>query len=95
MVPADAERATAPESDDKVSFTSLHFTSLHDTTRPARLPLSQARFTAMLFGNAKGKMGPVYAIIKCSVKGVDLTSARVLVTLHHSRRASPPLRAGS
>ena len=37
----------------------------------------------MLFGTAKGKMGPgLWGIIKCSVKGVDLTSARVLHMLH-------------
>ena len=58
IVPLDAERATAPESNDK------------------------ARFTAMLFGSAAGKMGPLWAIIKCSAKGVDHSKTRVLITLH-------------
>ena len=58
IVPKDAARATAPESNDK------------------------ARFTLMLFGTAAGEMGPAWSIIKCSVKGVDLSSARVLNTLH-------------
>ena len=36
----------------------------------------------MLFGSADGEMGPLWAIIKCSVKGADLSTARVLNTLH-------------
>ena len=58
IIPKDAARATAPESDDK------------------------ARFTAMLFGTGEVEMGPLWAIIKCTVKGFDLSSARVLITLH-------------
>ena len=58
FVPTDAERATAPDSDEK------------------------ARFTAMLWGVAAGYMGSIFAIIKCSAKGANLTSTRVLKTLH-------------
>ena len=36
----------------------------------------------MLFGAGDGEMGPPYGIIKCSVTGVDLTSAKVLSSLH-------------
>ena len=46
------------------------------------IPLSQARFTAMLFGTGGGEMGPLWAIIKCAAKGVDLSRTRVLTTLH-------------
>ena len=59
-VPEDAERATAPESNEK------------------------ARFTALLWGTAAGEMGPSWNVIKCSVKGWDLSSARVLKTLHET-----------
>ena len=42
----------------------------------------KARFTAMLFGSAAGKMGKSYNIIKCSSKNpTDLTSTRVLQNL--------------
>ena len=58
FVPHDAERATAPDSDEK------------------------ARFTAMLWGVAAGYMGSIFAIIKCSAKGANLTNTRVLKTLH-------------
>ena len=56
-VPASADRATAPESDDK------------------------ARFTALLWGTASGKMGPAYIVIKMGVKGTDLSTSRVLDNL--------------
>ena len=36
----------------------------------------------MLFGTGEGEMGPWWAIIKCSVQGIDLTTARVLNALH-------------
>jgi len=56
-VPQDAQRASAPESDEK------------------------ARVTAMLWGVASGKMGPIFVIIKCSTKVADLTRTRVLKDL--------------
>jgi hypothetical protein len=42
----------------------------------------KARFTSMLWGKRNGKMGPSYNIIKMSVKGVDLSTSRVLNNLH-------------
>ena len=57
IVPLDADRATAPDSDEK------------------------ARFTAMLWGVAAGRMGSIFAIIKTSSKGADLTKTRVLKQL--------------
>ena len=60
MVPEDAERATAPESNEK------------------------ARFTSLLWGTGRGKMGPSWNVVKCSVKGHDLSSVRVLKTMHES-----------
>ena len=42
----------------------------------------KARFTAMLFGNGAGEMGPIWAIIKMTVKGIDLSSSTVLKSLH-------------
>ena len=33
---------------------------------------ARVRLTAMLWGTAAGKMGPLFAIIKCSAKGADL-----------------------
>ena len=57
-IPPDAERASAPESNEK------------------------ARFTALLWGTAGGKMGPAWLIIKCSVARADLSSVRVLKDLH-------------
>jgi hypothetical protein len=56
-IPSTADRATAPESDEK------------------------ARFTALLWGMANGEMGPAFIIIKVSVKGVDLSTSRVLQNL--------------
>ena len=56
-IPKSADRATAPESDDKTRFTSL------------------------LWGTAAGWMGPLFNIIKMSVKGADLSSSRVLQNL--------------
>ena len=41
----------------------------------------KARLTAMLWGTAAGKMGPVFAIIKCTSKLADLTNTRVLTSL--------------
>ena len=41
----------------------------------------KARLTAMLWGSAAGKMGPIFAIIKCSSQKADLTSTRVLNAL--------------
>jgi hypothetical protein len=41
----------------------------------------KARFTALLWSRADGVMGPPFIIIKCSVKGTDLSSVRVLKTL--------------
>ena len=57
FVPCDADRATAPASDEK------------------------ARFTAMLWGVAKGEMGSIFVILKCSAKRADLTHTRILTTL--------------
>ena len=42
----------------------------------------KARFTAMLFGDAKGKMGTVFLIIKCSPTKPDLLSTCVVQNLH-------------
>jgi len=42
----------------------------------------KARFTAMLFGDAAGKMGKSFNIVKCSSKNpVDLSSTRILHNL--------------
>ena len=41
----------------------------------------KARFTALLWGTADGEMGPSFNIIKMNVKGVDLSSSRVLKNL--------------
>ena len=37
----------------------------------------KARLTAMLWGTAAGKMGPLFGIIKCSSTKADLTNTRV------------------
>ena len=50
-IPADAARASTPETDDK------------------------ARFTSMLFGDAKGDMGKTFNIIKCTPTKPDLSRA--------------------
>ena len=41
----------------------------------------KARLTAMLWGTAAGKMGPIFAIIKCSSAKADLSKTRVLNSL--------------
>ena len=41
----------------------------------------KARITIMFWGMASGKMGPIYVVIKCTAKGCDLTSTRVLQNL--------------
>ena len=51
-VPETADRATAPDHDDKT------------------------RVTFMLFGDGNGKMGPEFAILKCSAKGVQTYQRR-------------------
>jgi hypothetical protein len=44
---------------------------------------SKVRFTVMMSGSASGKMMPPFTIIKCSVKGYDLSSTTVIQSLHH------------
>jgi hypothetical protein len=60
VVPEDAARATAPESNEK------------------------ARFTSLLAGTGEGEMLPSWDVIKCSVKGHDLSSVRVLKAMFES-----------
>jgi hypothetical protein len=42
----------------------------------------KARFTSMEGGTAAGEMLPQFEIIECSVKGPDLSSVRVIATMH-------------
>jgi hypothetical protein len=42
----------------------------------------KTRFTALLHGNASGKMGPPFLIIKCSSSAPDLSSSTVLNSIH-------------
>ena len=46
----------------------------------------KARYTDLLWGTAAGEMGPPWHVIKCSVKGVNLSTATVLKTLHQASR---------
>lgn len=41
----------------------------------------KARFTAMLFASAAGTVGPPFFIVKCSIKGPDLSKSTVLTKL--------------
>lgn len=42
----------------------------------------KGRFTAMLWANGAGEMGPMFIIIKCSSAANDLSTTRVINTLH-------------
>jgi hypothetical protein len=53
-----------------------------EETRGAAPPGDEkARFTALLYSAADGCMGPPFVIIKCNIKGPDLSRARVLANL--------------
>jgi hypothetical protein len=46
----------------------------------------KARFTAVLFSSADGKMGPPFVIVKCAVQKPDLSSVRILCKLKRTSR---------